>query len=101
MTRGTTPTITVTVPQSVDLTLATNVYATMKQNGFTLCKSGDVLTLTAHSCSFTLTQAESLRFVANTDAEIQLNWTYDNGLRGSIYILTLPVYDNLEGRVLA
>lgn len=100
MVRGTTPDIVLTVPESVDLSQATNVYATFSQivepartagasiasyntiggAAVTVTKSGSELTVDAHSVSVYLTQEESLAFAEHW-VEVQLNWTDGSGRR--------------------
>lgn len=100
MTKGTTPTITFHLPDTVDLTLAENVYATLTQGSLSVCKSGDALTVTAHSVSLDLSQEETLSFLQGVPAMAQLNWVYEDGKRGCSNIVNVFVHDNLERRVL-
>ena len=45
MTRGTTPTIIVTLPDSVRLQTAARLYATIRQGGITIRKADEAITL--------------------------------------------------------
>ena len=74
MTRYTTPTFTLTLPNDVDLTEATNVYATFSQPPVTLTKTGEALEITAHQIDVYLSQAETSSFASGV-VEIQVNWT--------------------------
>ena len=72
MTRGTTPTITLTVNE-VDLTDLKSVYVTFCQSGKMLTKrKGDEgVEITEHTVSVLLSQEETLKFCPGT-AEVQL-----------------------------
>lgn len=83
--RGTTPTITFTLDDDdLDLTLAKNVYVTFKYGNKTLTKStiNDELDISANTISVTFTQQETLDF-GESKVEVQVNWTYENGIRWS------------------
>ena len=100
MIRGTTPTFKLTIAdQSVDLTDATNVYATFQQRNSTLTKTGASLTVTEHEVDVYLTQAETLAF-SSGGLEIQLNWTYSGGERACTNIVRINIGDNLVPEVL-
>lgn len=100
MVRGTTPTFQLKITDDdVDLTQATNVYATFKQLGFQIDKSGDDLVVTAKQVDVYLSQEETLQF-AEGDIEIQLNWTYGDGSRAATKIKRVSIGKNLIGRVL-
>ena len=86
MIRGTTPTFTLNITNGgadLDLTEASTVYITVRQNGVTITKTGDDLSVEAQSVSCWLTQNESLQLKESTDAEVQLNWTYTNATDGT------------------
>lgn len=102
MTRGTTPTYTLTLDDdSIDLAQAQSVYATFRQGRRKVRKSGDDIVVSGHTATVSLTQAESLDFLAGEEpARVQLNWVYANGARGASEIVPLPVLDNLEPEVL-
>ena len=99
MTRGTTPTFTLTLPETVDLSLAAKVYATFKQDTKKLTKTGDDITVGSHTVDVFLSQEETLSFYGG-DVEVQLNWTYDDGKRACTNIVTIHVLKNLEAVVL-
>lgn len=111
MTRWTTPTITIKLPDTVDLMAANNVYVTIEQGNYKLLKTGDALTVSAHQVQLSLTQAETGRlqptmpkditeYFKDMRPQIQLNWTYSDGSRACTVIQPLAVGDNLENEVL-
>lgn len=79
MIRGTTPTFTLRITNGgddLDLTQASGVYVTIRQNGRVITKTGDDISIAAQSVSCWLTQEESLSLRENYTAEVQINWTY-------------------------
>lgn len=79
MIRGTTPTFTLRITNGgddLDLTQASGVYVTIRQNGRVITKTGDDISIAAQSVSCWLTQEESLSLRENMEAEVQINWTY-------------------------
>ena len=80
MRRGSTSEITLTVPESFDLTAAKAVYITFAQVGKLLTKkSGDPgLEVEAHVCRVRMTQQETLGFSVGP-VEIQLRWLMPDG----------------------
>ena len=71
MRRGTTPTNTFTT--DTDITSATAVYITYKQNGKTVFeKTLEDLNITAEEIEVTLTQAETLALNDKQDVDIQI-----------------------------
>lgn len=82
MFRGTTPTYTFTLHDTVDLSEATNVYVTFSdmKDAEILTKEGSALTVGTNIVSVFLTQAETLAF-PNGRVQVQLNWTYEEGGR--------------------
>ena len=99
--QATTPTFICTVPNSVDLTAAQNVYFTMMQLMRKITKSGTALTVDPHSVSVYLDQSETVGFSPSFPVELQLNWTYEDGSRGMTKIVTVTVDRNLVPEVLA
>lgn len=99
MVRGTTPTFSLKIDNSVDLTEAYNVYATFKQTNHTLTKTGESLDVTAHQVDVYLSQEETLKFIGGS-MDIQLNWTYADGSRACSNIVSVNVGANLIGSVL-
>lgn len=80
--QGLTPTITVKVPTSIDLTEAANIYVSFKQGNRLVLKLSENLDVSAHQVAVYLTQEQTLMFKAGP-AEIQVNWTYSSGQRGA------------------
>lgn len=104
MYKGTTPTFTFTLPDTVDLDLTTNVYVTFANTDGDdfLRKTGQDLTIQDNTVKVYLTQEETLAFPDN--ALVQLNWTYQEGgktKRACSQIKRLKMQDNLEQEVLA
>lgn len=97
--RGTTPDITLTVPDTVDLTAAETVYATIKQGKTVLTKTSNEFELQAHAVIIYLSQEESLQF-ADGEAEVQLNWIFGDGRRNATKVKTISFDRQLLGRVL-
>lgn len=101
MIRGTTPTFELKITDStVDLTEATNVYATFAQWGKTITKTGNDIDVTAQQVDVYFSQADSLSFSSGT-IEVQLNWTYTDGSRAATNIIKVVIGDNLLPEVLA
>ena len=84
---------------NLDLTQASNVYATFKQDENTITKTGQDITVSAKQVDVYLDQEESLRF-GKGRMEVQLNWTYENGQRACSNIVKVDVNKNLVGSVL-
>lgn len=99
MTQGTTPTFKLTLPESVDLTEATNVYLTLLAGAQSIRKTGEELSFTAHEVNVYLSQAETVPLRVGSGS-IQLNWTYPDGSRACSNIATVPIKYNLEQEVL-
>ena len=104
MYKGITPTFTLTLPESVDLSTATNVYVTFAdRKGTALArKTGDELEIDENVVSIYLDQSETLKFPGTI--YIQINWTYNEGervKRACSEIVSAQFSNNLEPRVLA
>ena len=78
MYKGTTPTFTLTLPETVDLSTASNVYVTFKKNDVILTKTGEDLSIDRNTVSVFLTQEETLAF-PDGQIRLQINWTYVEG----------------------
>jgi len=90
MLRGTTPTVTLTLPDDVDLSSATAAYMSFGQN----CKelfsvSINNLVLSDNTASATLTQAQTLMLEAGRMTQIQLRWL-DDGVAYGTKIVQVP-----------
>ena len=88
MKRGTTPTHTFTV--DVDLTSATVIYLTYKQNGETIVER-DIsnMTVTSDSIEVKLTQTETLAFSTTGNIQIQIRAGFSDGSRIASDILSV------------
>lgn len=94
MTQATTPTFILTLPNSVDLSQAENVYFTLRQNNVSIQKSTNDLMIEGQTVSVFLSQIDTLQLTAGT-AQMQLNWTYENGGRACSNIVSVNVTENL------
>ena len=94
MTQATTPTFILTLPNSVDLSEAANVYFTLKQNNVEIEKNTRDLVIEGQTVSVFLSQLDTLQLTAGT-AQMQLNWTYANGARACSNIVSVKVTENL------
>lgn len=90
--QGLTPTITIIVPDAVDLTEAAHVYVSFKQGGLVWEKT-EGITVAAHAVDVYLEQADTLAFAVGA-VEVQINWTYANGQRGATKPVALTVLPN-------
>ena len=100
MIKGTTPTFKLILnDETVDLTLAQNVYATFKQAKTEITKTGTDIEVSRDEVDVYFTQAETLSFQYGK-IEVQLNWTYADGKRRCSTIISVDVGHNLIERVL-
>ena len=85
MIRGTTPALTLTIPEGrgLDLTQAEAVYATLRKPEKTVTLTGEDLTVEPTAVTFRLSQEDSLAFAAGA-ADVQLNWTYRDAVSGDL-----------------
>lgn len=100
MVQATTPTFVLSLPETVDLSEAENVYFTIRQNQTLITKSGENITVAGNTVYVPLSQAETVRLY-NGVAKIQLNWTYADGKRACSNIVNIKVDSNLIMEVLA
>ena len=105
MFKGITPTFTLTLPNTVDLSSAQNVYATFSDRDEKpiIRKTGADLSVDENVVEIYLTQEETLSLPAGT-VLIQLNWTYDESgvtKRACSEIISVQFANNLENEVLA
>lgn len=100
MTRGTTPTITLTVTD-VPLSGAT-IYLAFRQGRHLLIKTADDLTVdtNAGTVEVTLTQAETLQFAPGL-CDIQIRGIYATGVSFATEIITDQIYDVIQNGVIA
>lgn len=80
MTQATTPTFVLTLPGSVDLSFAENVYFTLRQNSVSITKNTSDLEINHNVVSVFLSQIDTVKLTSGT-AQIQLNWTYPDKSR--------------------
>lgn len=103
MHRGITPTFTLTLPEDIDLTYASNVYVTFKdrKGKNKITKTGTALTIGTNTIQVYLGQEETLSL---SDVFIQVNWTYQEGgltKRAASEVAAVHFKPNLEEGVLA
>ena len=98
MVQATTPTFILTLPDTVDLSLAANIYFSLKQGKVEIQKENDSLVVDGQTVSVYLTQAETLQLSAGS-AQLQLNWTYTDGSRACTNVATVQVTSNLLKKV--
>lgn len=100
---GTTPTFTLTITDDDTLNFfeVETIFFTIKQGSVQYTKSGSDITIIAeNSVAATLSQEETLSFKSNVQAEIQLNWTYENGSRAATRVKRIDLSKNLLREVL-
>lgn len=118
MYKGITPTLTLTLPEDIDLTNANNVYVTLaenttpeilpngrklvKPNPVKYTKTGEDLTIDENVITLELTQEETLS-IRPGRLDIQVNWTYldrGNTKRVCTDVASIVFKTNLEPGVL-
>ena len=104
MVKYTTPTFSLTVSTSVDLTEADNVYATFSAGSRLLfTKTGEDLDVSAHQVDVYFGQEETAQFPTGA-VSVQLNWTYQQGglvKRACSEIASVNVTPNLLSEVVS
>lgn len=105
MIRGTTPTFTLTISGDVDLSLADNVYVSIRQGTVDIELTGDELEIEGNVISCWIPQQKSLKLIENAKAKIQVNWTYRDGQSGDVkraatIVKEITVLEQLIRRVL-
>lgn len=94
MIEATTPTLTLTLPDEINLENVDELYVTFSQYDKTLTKTlGENVVLISHNIiAVTLTQEETLEFVAARSVSVQVNWIINRArIATSIgYILVTP-----------
>lgn len=98
MVQATTPTFVLTIADA-DLTEAEEIIFTLTFGCATLTKTKADMTVTEHTLSVYLTQAETLQFSRGT-AQMQVNWTYANGSRACTNIVNVDISPNLHKAVI-
>lgn len=118
MYKGITPTLTLTLPEDIDLTDANHVYVTLRENDspeilpngrllvkpnpVKYTKTGEELTVDKNVITLELTQEETLS-IRPGRLDIQVNWTYldgSNTKRVCTDIASIIFKTNLEPGVL-
>ena len=99
MVQATTPTFVLTLPNTVDLSIAQNIYFSIEQGLVKMMKTVTDLSVDGQNVSVYFSQAETLQFIEG-NALIQLNWTYPDGSRACTFIKSIPVGKNLINEVL-
>lgn len=106
MVRGTTPALTLTIPNGgdLDLTQVEAVYVTLRRKGQIITITGDALTLEPQAVTFHLSQEDSLA-LSPGEVEVQLNWTYRDAVtgdpgRGASEVSTIVITDQLLTEVI-
>ena len=94
MVQATTPTFILSLPNTVDLSLAANIYFSLRQGKLEIQKKNDDLVVDGQTVFVYLSQEETLQFQYGS-AQIQLNWTYDDGSRACTNIANVQVSSNL------
>lgn len=104
---GTTPTFTLTfTDENLDLTAASHVYVTFLSGVRKITLSDSDLTVAEKQISVVLTQEETLALIQNpasdaeTTVQIQANWTYATGKRGSSEVAFFPFSKQLLAEVI-
>ena len=105
MIRGTTPTFTLTISGDVDLSLADNVYVSIRQGTVDIELTGDELEIDGNVILCWIPQQKSLKLIENAKAKIQVNWTYRDGQSGDVkraatIVKEITVLEQLIRRVL-
>lgn len=99
MVQATTPTFVLTIQDEIDLGEAQNVYFSLRQGSYVLQKTGESMTIDGNTVSIYLDQEETLPFKEGV-AELQLNWTYQDGSRACSVIKKIEVEENLLKKVI-
>lgn len=103
MIQATTPTITLTLPNDIDLTTATEVFVTFKQQMLTITKTTfdgvEIDDENANVLYVTLEQSETVLFSDNYPAKVQVNWTQGTK-RFATVVKNINVKENLIPKML-
>lgn len=91
MIRGTTPTLTLTLPDSFDMSSveAYEIWLRAERSGFKLHFSDEQIAKTEGAVSITLTQEQTLKFDNNENIAVQLRYQDINGKIGATYKATI------------
>lgn len=97
MYRGTTPTVTLTLPEEYDLT-GCKVFVSLSDKNYYKTVTLTDVRVSGNTVKFSLTQVESLGLPSKV--LIQLNWLYSNGSRLCTKIVSFDTRKNLINEVL-
>lgn len=98
--RGTTPTYILTfAEESLDLTVANNVYVTFKKGAKVLTKTGQDIEVSAKQIEVYLNQKETLSFSMG-EVKVQVNWTSAGGKRACSDVVTINLSEQLLEKVI-
>lgn len=97
--RGTTPTFTLTFPETVDLTQAHSVHVTFASEKSIITKTGDDIEVSAQEINVYLTQCETFALEEGS-VKVQVNWMVGND-RVSSVIKTVKITKQLLERVIS
>lgn len=102
MIRATTPTVVLTLPDTVDISSAPAVYVTFSQPNLTITKElGDDMWITGtHVINVYLSQTETLQFPLARPISIQANWITSSGAREATLIESVWMSGNLIPEVI-
>lgn len=92
---GTTPTFTLTLPNTINLGDAEHVKFTIEQFGQVISKNETEMTINQNVVTVKLDQEDTISFGEGLEAKIQLNWTYSDGGRAATKKKTIPMEENL------
>lgn len=99
MVQATTPTFLLTLPDTVDVSIINNMVFTIVSGNVSVSKSGEDLKVEGNTVSVYLSQEDTLKLPVGV-AQLQLNWTYENGSRACSTIVNVRVDNNLYKEVM-
>jgi|CZCB01.1.fsa_nt_gi hypothetical protein len=93
MIRGTTPTLTITLPDGFDMTSvqAYELWLRAERSGYKLHFTDEQITKTEGAVSITLTQEQTLKFDNNENIAVQLRFINSAGRVGATYKATISI----------
>ena len=102
MIQATTPTLTFTISDTIDLTDAQDVLITFNQRGTALTKhmGENMWLISPNVIALTLTQEETLIFTPGFPVEVQANWIDANDARFATIKANVPFIENLIPEVI-
>lgn len=100
MTRGTTPTYTISFEEEIDFSSVTTWAVTLYQFGHTLTIEDPIVDLTENTLTITLTQEQTLLFQKG-QASLQVRGVFGDGVAFASNIGCVPINPVLDERVLS